>query len=380
MRFADRLEPPSLVPGAPLVEHSGGPPRRQVAKTWRIEYTHPGVGYRFAYQRGFGQQVISAASTASLWLASNIPSARASGDGVDDVVVVCPELPEARTAELEARARASLLTSELSATAAISCASDGVVIRVVAGDDSVTLKLRVGAATLREEVLRALDRALADLRARVRPDIQAEGPAGARSARTEPSNARVEPDKPDAPPPVPPAATPPEASRGQPPSARETEVEVAVHLMSESWGKNAAIGAGLGAALRFDSAWWCGIRVGAFHPLALGEVTVIEGHAMAEVAFTASALAGLRFGVGAGPSLLFVSPNSGFSAPGATLKSAVRLEAQLSRPFRFGRVELAPWLGLRFFTAERGVRVAQRTRLVVGGVLPQVGLALSFGE
>ena len=149
--------------------------------------------------------------------------------------------------------------------------------------------------------------------------------------------------------------------------------------MGEAWGKYVAVGGGVGAALRIG-AWSCGIRAGAFHPAGFREFTVLEGHALVEAAFTATSVAGLRFGVGAGPSLLLVSPSSGLSAQGATVKSAVRLEAQLSRPFRFGRVELAPWLGLRFFTAERGVRVAQQTRLIVGGVLPQVGLALSFGE
>jgi hypothetical protein len=62
------------------------------------------------------------------------------------------------------------------------------------------------------------------------------------------------------------------------------------------------------------------------------------------------------------------------------LRSAARLEARLSRPFRFGRLELAPWLGLRFFSAERGVRVAQHPRVDLSGALPQAGLSLSFFE
>ena len=332
------------------------------------------MGYRFGFRRGFGQRVISLAGASVLWLALNIPSARAADEGV---VVACPELPEARTAELEARARATLLTSELAATAAISCSGDTVVIRVEAGDDTVSLKLRVGPATLREEVLRALDRALADLRARVAPEPQGERATSAPSGSTEASEARPEPAKSEAPPPAP-VVTPPEANRAD--LSSERRLEVAAHVMGESWSKLGAIGGGLGAGLGFDSTWWCGVRVGAFYPVGLDGFAVLEGHAMAEVAFTARALAGLRFGVGAGPSLLFVSPSAGLSAAGGTLKSAARFEAQLSRPFRFGRVELAPWVGLRFFSAERGVHVAQNTRLVVGGVLPQGGLALSFGE
>ena len=333
----------------------------------------PCVGYRFGFQRGFGRRVISLAGASLLRLALNIPSARAAGD---EAIVTCPELPEARTAELEARARATLLTSELAATAAITCSGDAVLIRVEAGDDVVTLKLRAGAGTLREEVLRALDRALADLRARVSPDPQVEEAASAASGPTYASGAPPAPVKTEAPPPVP-EVIPPGVSRAE--TSSERQLEVTAHLMGESWRKLGAIGGGLGAGLRFGSTR-CGVRVGALHPLGLNEFAVVEGHAMAEVALTARALAGLRFGVGAGPSLLFVSPSSGFSAPGATFKSAVRFEAQLSRPFRLGRVELAPWLGVRFFTAERGVRVAQHTRLVLGGVLPQVGLALSLGE
>lgn len=339
----------------------------------------PCVRYRFAYQRGSGPRVILWAIGALLSLAWNIPAARAAGDGV---VVDCPDLPEAPAAELEARARATLLTSDLPATAAISCAGEDVVIHVQAGDDGVTLKLRVRATTLREEVLRALDRALADLRAGLKPELQGDGVAGAPSTRARRSEAPSERTGSEPPPPAPPVAPaiePPEATnQAQPPSARKAAV--AAQLMGEAWGKYAAVGGGVGAALRVGSAWSCGIRAGAFYPPGLGQFTVIEGHALAELAFTASSLAGLRFGVGAGPSLLFVSPSSELSAQGATFKSAVRLEAQLGRPFRFGRIELAPWLGLRFFSAERGVHVAKQTRLIVGGALPQVGLALSFGE
>jgi len=304
-------------------------------------------------------------------------------------VVDCADLPEALAAELEARARATLLTSDLPATATISCTGENVVIHVQAGDDGVTLKLRVRTATLREEVLRALDRALADLRAGLRPEFPTEGADSAPSPRAERSGAALERRRGDAPPEaVAPVVAPAVASPASPPAGAETlsdrKAEVSAQLMGEAWGKHVAVGGGVGAALRFG-AWSCGIRAGAFHPAGFREFTVLEGHALAEAAFTANALAGLRFGVGAGPSLLLVSPSSGVSAPGPTLKSAVRFEAQLSRPFRFGRVELAPWLGLRFFSAERGVRVAQQsvpqqTPLIVGGVLPQVGLALSFGE
>lgn len=337
------------------------------------------MGYRFGFRRGFGQRVVSLAVVPLLWPAFNIPSARAADGGV---TVACPELPEARTAELEARARATLLTSELAATAAISCSGDSVVIRVEAGDESVTLKVRVEAATLREEVLRALDRALADLRARAKPEIQSAGGDSASSESPQPLETRSEPAKSDAMPT--PAVAAPEAKQEDASSKPERQgrrgLEVAAYLMGESWSKVGAIGGGLGAGLSFDSIWQCGIRVGALRPLGHSDFAVLEGHALAEVAFTARALAGLRFGVGAGPSLLFVSPSSRLSAAGATLKSAVRFETDLSRPFRFGRVELSPWIGLRFFSAERGVRVAQHTRLLLGGVLPQGGLALSFAE
>jgi hypothetical protein len=101
------------------------------------------VGYRVAYQRGFGWRALSLAIGAVLPLASNIPPARADADAVDGVVVVCPDLAEATSAELEARARATLLTSELSATVAISCVGEGVVmVQVDAGGDSVTLKFQ----------------------------------------------------------------------------------------------------------------------------------------------------------------------------------------------------------------------------------------------
>ena len=115
-----------------------------------MRYTRGSVGYRVGRQRGFGWRAISWALGTLLSLALNIPPARAIAEGSDPVVVACPGLPQAKTAELEARARATLLTSDLSATVAISCVGERVVVQVDAGDDSVTLKLRVLAATLRE--------------------------------------------------------------------------------------------------------------------------------------------------------------------------------------------------------------------------------------
>jgi hypothetical protein len=334
------------------------------------------VGYRVGYQRGFGWRALSPALGVLLPLALNIPPALADADAIDGVAVVCPDLPEARTAELEARARATLLTSDLSATVAISCVGEVVVVQVDAGDDSVTLKLRVAAATLREEVLRALDRALADLSARATPEGQTAGPAPSLSTVTGSavSQSQSQPG-PDA------SETPPAPPTHQPvPSAQlpTSEAEVGAHVVGESWGNRPALGGGLRAAMRFDSTWSCGIRAGALYPVGLHEATVIEAHAMLEAAVMTRGLAGLRFAVGAGPSLLFASPESGFVAPGATLKSALRIEAQVGRPFRWHRAELTPWVGARAFTAERGVRVAKQARLVIGSVQPQVGLALSL--
>jgi hypothetical protein len=330
------------------------------------------VGYRVGYQRGFGWRALSLSIGVPLPLALNIPPARADAGAIDGVVVVCPDLPEARTAELEARARATLLTSDLSATVAISCIGEQVVVQVDASDDSVTLKLRVLAATLREEVLRALDRALADLGARVTPEGQTAGAAPAPSSVADSGVSELGHDA---------AETPPAPPTDQPtPTAelRMSEAELGVHAIGESWGNRPAIGGGLRAAMRFDSTWSCGIRAGALYPVGLREATAIEAHAMLEAAVTAPGLAGLRFGVGAGPSLLFASPESGFVAPGATRKSALRIEAQIARPFRWHRAELTPWVGARAFTAERGIRVAEQPRLVVGGIQPQFGLALSL--
>jgi len=329
------------------------------------------VGYRVAYQRGIGWRALSSAIGAILPLASNIPSARADADAVDGVVVVCPDLAEATAAELEARARATLLTSDLPANVAISCVGEGVVVvQVDAGGDSVSLKLRVAAATLREEVLRALDRALADLAARATPEGPTATPAPVPGTVTGPSESQVGPDA---------AETPPPTHQPAPPDQPQaSEIEVGALFVGERWGKMPALGGGLRAAVRFDSTWSCAIRAGALYPLTLGEATVIETHAMLEAAVTARGLAGLRFAIGAGPSLLFASPESGFVAPGATLKSALRIEAQIGRPFRWHTAELTPWVGARIFTAERGVRVAEQARLVVGGVQPQVGLSLSL--
>jgi hypothetical protein len=349
-------------------------------------YPRSSVGYRVGQQRGFGWRAISWAFGTLLSAALNIPPARAVADATDPVVVACPDLPQAKAAELEARARATLLTSDLSATVAISCAGEQVVVQVDAGDDGVSLKLRVLEATLREEVLRALDRALADLSARMARDDQAATPAPAPTTATESgvpqpgrdaadtADTADTADKPDA------AETPPPPTQepASPGQLTTTETEVGALVVGESWRDGIALGAGLRAAVHFDSTWSCGIRAGALYPVGLREATVVEAHALLEAAITARGLAGLRFTLGAGPSLLFASPESGYVAPRETVKSAVRIEAQIGRPFRWHRAELTPWVGARTFTAERGVRVAEQARLVLGGVQPQFGLALSL--
>lgn len=332
------------------------------------------MGYRVGYQRGFGWRAISWALAAALPLASNIPLARADAAATDGVVVACPDLPQERTAELEARARATLLTSDLSATVTITCLGERVAVQVDAGDDSVTLKLRSAPTTLREEVLRALDRALADLSARVTPDGQTAVPAAAPAPSPE-TGSGVSQLGPNAAETVPPSPTrQPTLTTPLPAS----ELEVGAHVSGESWGKRPALGGGLRAAVRFDSTWSCGIRVGTFYPMGLGEATVIEAHALLDVAVTAHSLAGLRFTLGAGPSLLLASPEAGFVGHGEPLKNALRIEAQIGRPFRWHRAELTPWVGARTFSAERGVRVAEQSRLVLGSVQPQFGLALSL--
>jgi hypothetical protein len=328
------------------------------------------VGDRVAYRRGFGWRALSSALGAALLCTSNIPAARASDDGA---VVNCPDLSEATTAELEARARATLLTSELPATAAISCVGETIQVRVDAGVESVTLSLRAMPATLREEVLRALDRALADLGAHAPPASATPGP----STAAEEATPGVAPSPTDSS--VPETPEPSEA-RPSPltPSPPALQTELGALVLGESWGHGSALGGGLRVAVRWGSTWSLGVRLGALEALRLREATVIEGHAVFDVAFTAPGLAGLRFGVGAGPSLLFASPASGFAAPGSTLRSALRLEAQIGRPFRWHALELTPWVGARTFSADRGLRVAERSRLVLGGLHPQVGLALSL--
>lgn len=308
-------------------------------------------------------------------LLSNIPSARAEASTPDGVAVLCPNLPEAMTAELEARARATLLTSDISATAIISCSSEGVVVQVDAGGDSVTLKVRVRAATLREETLRALDRALADLgsRERVATAGEAETIPSAPSTATPADLSAVKPVAAE-----PPAAPLADEPATRPPAERATELELAAHVAAETWGHRFALGGGARAAVRFDSSWSCGFRVGALHSFGVREANVKEAHALIEAAVTPRGVLGLRFGLAAGPSLLWASPEAGFASSSTSVRSALRVELQVGRPFRWHQLELTPWIGARAFTAERGLRVGGQQSLVLGGVHPQFGLTLAL--
>jgi len=292
--------------------------------------------------------------------------------------VDCSDLTAEQSSELEARARATLLTAELEATVVISCAAGSAEIRVVAGDESVVLKSAISPSTWREQLLDLLDQALTELRARrapqtSRPDAEAHEIVPAQTTPPRPVEAAWPPS---------PAAPPAPRARpiARPERRFQPETEVGLRAATELWGAHFALGAGVGGARRVASRWWSGLRVGFFYVSLPNTFSVREGHAIADATFEPRAFAGLRLSLGAGPSVLVVTPRSDLLAKDGTVRIAVRVEAQLSRPFRWGQFQLAPWLGLRLFSAERGVRVSKSSQLAIGGVLPQVGLALAYRQ
>lgn len=298
----------------------------------------------------------------------------------DSVVVECPELDLEPAAELESRARATLLTSPLATGARIICEGGGARVIVTSAESSAEVKAE-GQLPLREEVLKALDEALAQLN---------RANAGTSASET-PSDVSAAPP-PSASSPTPPAASAPSvdvprmepraAEPARPPAPSQRWLgrggELGVRAMAELWKDRLAMGGGASAAVNVAPALWCGLRAGAYGPLGVAEFGAVEVHAEIEGSWEIEALAGLRGSLAFGPSVLRISPPSDLSAKASTVRTAIRFEAQLSRPFRFDWLELSPWLGLRVFSAERGVRVSAEERLVLGSVLPSLGIAVAY--
>lgn len=293
-----------------------------------------------------------------------------------DVRVDCPDLTSEQQGELEARARAELLISDVAVLVELVCRAGRGEARLLTGPEPVVVPFTTSPATVRDDALRSLDEALRLWRARGVTVRRAELPAPRPTpAPTSPAVVRPERVVADVPPPVSPTpALPP-----NPPPSKPVSSEVGPAFVAETWGERLAIGGQLETAWRLHPALWLGLRAGAFRPLRPPDgFDVLEAHLLALAIAELPGGRGLRLGVAVGPSNLLVTPGSGLSARTDTTPKAVRIEARVSRPFRWGWFELVPFVGARVFTSDRGVRIGRAEKVSLSGIDPALGLSLTY--
>lgn len=295
------------------------------------------------------------------------------------VTVACPQLDREAAAEIESRARAALLTSDLRASITIDCEAEAVVVSAQSAAESSSVRATPASATFRDEVLAAVDAALEQLRSAPAPGIP---PAGSNVADAAPP----EPPAPVAPAPLTaaqPAATaapapstaPPVQTVPAPPNTSHAEVYAAAGL--EAWSAGVAGTASLGA--RGGGRYFrLGVRGGAARQLAQDQSFSATELSLTVEALLALDFAGLRAALSAGPSWLAVSPSGDVTALGDSSTTALVVSAELSRPVWLGRFAVVPALGIRGFSSKRGVRLDRSERLVLGGYQPSVTLALLY--
>jgi hypothetical protein len=301
------------------------------------------------------------------------------GRAADEAVQIsCPDLTPEQTAEIESRIRASLLTTEVTAAVTVVCRSDSADVRVDRPPESVVVNAPTSVAGFRDDVLRAVEQALEELRRR-----QAAAVPGAPSTDV----ARAEPEPPapasSAPPPaaIAPRPDPPVAPRplvAAPPPPARAWTELSGAFTAEAWDDRAALGGALGVA-RSTPTLYYGLQAAVLRPASHASgFTVLEAHASAQLGVQPRFAGGIRLTLGVGPSVLFVEPQGNLTALTSTAKASLFVAAHLSRAFWLGDWALVPDLGVRLFTGERGVSVDGQQQLVLGGFALQASAGIAY--
>lgn len=288
----------------------------------------------------------------------------------DDLRVQCPELERERVAEIESRARASLLLSAIDAKFRIRCEGAVAIVEASAGGSLASVRAPISPATLVDDVLAGLDQALEQLRAPRPPQL------GSEPTPVPSSTAPVVPV------PAPPARTPKEPGPVRlpvPDSAPKhvrplTVVSLAAGL--EAWSSLPAGGLVI-AARRGRAPFWLGLNGSVFRPLSQDHrFEVTELSLTATLTVQPAFARGLCLSLQAGPSWLWTVPDPALAVQSHTLGAAFVGGAELSWPIWRGRTGVIPEVGVRSFAAERGVRIDQIERFALGGLAPRIALAL----
>lgn len=311
----------------------------------------------------------------------------AAAQGADPALVElsCLELDQEQAAEVEARVRASLLVSPVSASrVALSCAPGLVSVTVYSGAEHVTQEVPIGGADTRDVLLGALERALGQLPAPKSPGSSPTVVPDAEHAAVAPVTAERSPE------PLPSPSTPPLAaaaatsridSHRAPAFASDEHARAAeLFLLGdvESWSGDLAIGGTLGMAYgarRLAATLTFGALAAESPSQSFGAT---ELHAALGFRYEPAWSLGVRAGASVGGSLLLVRPRSDVKPLGSTSVAAAGCELQLSRPFWFGSWSLVPAARLRLFADERRVTLDAEPRLLLGKLVPGAALGVSY--
>jgi len=275
----------------------------------------------------------------------------------------CDALTPEEAAEVDARTRANLLTgTDAGAEVRIRCELGTATVIAFAGDRSSSAVIALPNAALKEALLEAVERALEALERQTTTPAASQDASG--TASPPPSTPAPASTAPHAAAPGPcapcrrPSASPAGASR-EPSNARDVAVALGAAALAELWSGRFAYGGRVLAAAS-HAPWTAGVAVGgltsATHPDAF---TVAEWHALVFASLAPPSLGGIGARVGAGVSTLVASPHSGVAASSGTVLPVPFGEVELERAFHFGRLAVAP---------ELGVRLAARRRIVVDGL------------
>jgi hypothetical protein len=335
------------------------------------------------------------------WFSSRARASRALFAGpllgqiaLPSVEIECNALSREQVAEVEARARADLMTTGVSVLhAELTCSFDRVTAMVASEETSVVHTAESEYDNLRDALIDALDAALLRLMESALASPSLPVPA-AQGRSTPPRESPVE-ERPPAPS-VPsngasPASGPllfiPVASEEprrdattSPKSPRRPTLDASAAAALEFWQPLTAVGASLETSYG-TSALALGVRFGALTAVpsadAFGALELSAGGA---VRWQPPWSYGIRLSATLGASWLDVTPRAPYRPSGATRVAAGFAHLELSRPLRFGDFALVPAAGLRLFAAERSVNLDGRAELVIGHAAPglAVGLAHAF--
>jgi len=298
-------------------------------------------------------------------IAAFLAFGRAAAAEDDTVRVTCAALTPEDAAQVEARTRATLLTTDdRTVTVRIDCVADTATVRVVAGERTESTVVTLSGDNARETLLAAVERTLAAL----------EGPSDSSSAAPPAATTPTATPVVVPPPKTEPAPAPQPAAS---PERRASAWQVGAGVVGELWDGAASLGARVTTERRVRP-WSVGVAFGWLTPLGNDDpFRADELHAFAFGALEEERATGIVGSLGAGLSILTVAPAPEVQARSDTTLPLVMFELGVSRPVRFGRASLLPGLDVRLFPGRREVIVDANRKLVLPPLCPS--LFLGFG-